>query len=103
MRSGQASRIRAAILYRDEEKILANVPDPERLYREEILPRKLDLYEEYVRSQDLLGRREDPGSNGHCSRRRYPADPWPQTIGLRRDSQQRPKAVRIHAQEMRMS
>jgi len=41
----------AAILYRDEEKILANVPDPERLYREEILPRKLDLYVEYVRTR----------------------------------------------------
>ena len=45
----------AAILYRDEEKILANVPDPERLYREEILPRKLDLYEEYVRSRTFWG------------------------------------------------
>jgi len=44
----------AAILYRDEEKILANVPDPERLYREEILPQKLDLYEEYVRTRSLL-------------------------------------------------
>jgi len=41
----------AAILYLDEEKILANVPDPERLYREEILPRKLDLYVEYVRTR----------------------------------------------------
>ena len=45
----------AAILYRDEEKILAGVADPERLYREEILPRKLDLYEEYVRTRTFWG------------------------------------------------
>src|SRR5271157_1157036 len=41
----------AAILYRDEETILAGAPDPERLYREQILPRKLDLYVEYVRTR----------------------------------------------------
>ena len=70
----------AAILYRDEEKILANVPDPARLYREEILPRKLDLYVEYVRTRtfwgdlNILGRTalaivagapSDPDARGH--------------------------------------
>ncbi len=45
----------AAILYRDEEKILAGAADPERLYREQILPRKLDLYEEYVRTRTFWG------------------------------------------------
>jgi lipopolysaccharide/colanic/teichoic acid biosynthesis glycosyltransferase len=45
----------AAILYRDEEKILASVADPERLYREQILPRKLDLYEKYVRTRTFWG------------------------------------------------
>ena len=65
----------AAILYRDEERVLAGIADPERFYREQILPRKLDLYEKYVTDQDLLGRREDPGSNGHRSRAGAPADP----------------------------
>ena len=83
----------AAILYRDEEKILANVPDPERLYREEILPRKLDLYEEYVRSRTFWGDVKILGRTAIALVAGTPADPW-QTIGLRRDSQQRPKAVR---------
>ena len=33
----------AAILYRDEEQILAGAPDPEAEYREQILPRKLAI------------------------------------------------------------
>ena len=41
----------AAILYRDEERVLAGIADPERFYREQILPRKLDLYVEYVRTR----------------------------------------------------
>ena len=41
----------ASIVYRNEEAILARSPDPERTYREVILPHKLDLYEEYVRTQ----------------------------------------------------
>ena len=45
----------ASIEYRDEEEILAASPDPEELYRQEILPRKLDLYEAYVRSRSFLG------------------------------------------------
>jgi lipopolysaccharide/colanic/teichoic acid biosynthesis glycosyltransferase len=43
----------ASIRYRNEEQLLAASPDPERTYREEILPRKLDLYEEYVRTQSF--------------------------------------------------
>jgi lipopolysaccharide/colanic/teichoic acid biosynthesis glycosyltransferase len=38
----------ASIRFRNEEEILAASPDPQRTYREEILPRKLDLYEQYV-------------------------------------------------------
>ena len=45
----------AAIVYRHEERILASSADPERAYREEILPHKLRLYEEYVRTRSLLG------------------------------------------------
>jgi lipopolysaccharide/colanic/teichoic acid biosynthesis glycosyltransferase len=45
----------ASIVYRDEEAILAACDEPERLYREEILPRKLDLYERYVRRRSLAG------------------------------------------------
>ena len=43
----------ASIKYRNEEKILALSDDPEKTYREEILPRKLDLYEDYVKSKSL--------------------------------------------------
>lgn len=45
----------ASIVYRHEERILAASPDPERTYRDEILPRKLDLYEDYVRTRTFLG------------------------------------------------
>jgi lipopolysaccharide/colanic/teichoic acid biosynthesis glycosyltransferase len=45
----------ASIEFRNEEEILAKSADPEQTYREEILPRKLDLYEQYVRTQSLRG------------------------------------------------
>lgn len=45
----------ASIAYRNEEEILAASSDPERMYREVILPRKLDLYEEYVRTRSFWG------------------------------------------------
>ena len=38
----------AAILYRNEEEILAKVMNPEIHYREIILPQKLNLYREYI-------------------------------------------------------
>jgi lipopolysaccharide/colanic/teichoic acid biosynthesis glycosyltransferase len=38
----------ASLIYRNEECILAAAPDPEKAYRDEILPRKLALYEEYI-------------------------------------------------------
>ncbi len=43
----------ASIKYRNEEKILAASDDPEETYREEILPRKLDLYEDYAKSKSV--------------------------------------------------
>jgi lipopolysaccharide/colanic/teichoic acid biosynthesis glycosyltransferase len=42
----------AALAYRDESSLLTG-PDPERTYLEEILPRKLDLYERYVAEQSV--------------------------------------------------
>ena len=43
----------ASIEFRDEEDILAHSSDPEKVYREEILPRKLELYEDYVMNVSL--------------------------------------------------
>ncbi len=65
----------AAILYRDEEKILAGVADPERLYREQILPRKLDLYEEYVRTRTFWGDLKILGQTAIAIIAGAPADP----------------------------
>lgn len=45
----------ASIVYRNEEELLAAADDPKELYRSVILPRKLDLYEDYVRTQSLVG------------------------------------------------
>lgn len=45
----------ASVHYRDEEEILAASPDPERTYRDVILPHKLDFYEEYVGRRTYLG------------------------------------------------
>jgi lipopolysaccharide/colanic/teichoic acid biosynthesis glycosyltransferase len=45
----------AAIIYRHEERILAAAPDPVTTYREQILPHKLDLYQDYVRNRTFLG------------------------------------------------
>jgi len=45
----------ASIVYRDEEKLLSQSSDPEKTYRDEILPHKLSLYEKYVEEQSLLG------------------------------------------------
>lgn len=38
----------ASVCFRHEERLLAESSDPERLYREVILPRKLELYDKYV-------------------------------------------------------
>jgi len=43
----------ASIRFRNEEELLAAAADPEREYREVILPRKLDLCEEYLREITL--------------------------------------------------
>ena len=44
----------ASLEFRSEEQLLAAAPDPEACYREEVLPRKLDLYERYVASASTL-------------------------------------------------
>jgi lipopolysaccharide/colanic/teichoic acid biosynthesis glycosyltransferase len=45
----------ASLVYRDEEILLAASPDPERAYREVILPHKLDIYGKYVDNNTVLG------------------------------------------------
>jgi lipopolysaccharide/colanic/teichoic acid biosynthesis glycosyltransferase len=45
----------ASIAYRDEESLLAGCKDPEEVYKEIILPRKLGLYEEYVANNSFYG------------------------------------------------
>lgn len=45
----------ASILFRNEEEILKNSPNPEETYKNEILPRKLDLYIDYVNNHSFLG------------------------------------------------
>ncbi len=44
----------ASLLFRNEEIILAQSENPEKIYREEILPQKLELYIAYVNEQSLL-------------------------------------------------
>ena len=65
----------AAILYRDEETILAGAPDPEELYREQVLPRKLDLYAEYVRTRTFWGDLKILGRTAVALVAGAPADP----------------------------
>ncbi len=45
----------ASIAFRNEEELLAASPNPEQAYRSTILPRKLDLCEEYLRNRSFLG------------------------------------------------
>ncbi len=45
----------ASIEFRNEEEILAAAADPERTYRNVILPRKLELYEQYVSTRSFRG------------------------------------------------
>jgi lipopolysaccharide/colanic/teichoic acid biosynthesis glycosyltransferase len=42
----------ASIIYRNEEELLAGEADPEKTYRERILPHKLSLYEDYIRRRN---------------------------------------------------
>jgi len=43
----------AAIEFSDEELILAKYDDPEKGYREEVLPRKIVLYNQYLKERDF--------------------------------------------------
>jgi lipopolysaccharide/colanic/teichoic acid biosynthesis glycosyltransferase len=45
----------ASIEFRDEEALLAASKDPERTYEEIVLPKKLDLYEDYVVNHTFWG------------------------------------------------
>jgi lipopolysaccharide/colanic/teichoic acid biosynthesis glycosyltransferase len=44
----------ASLEFRNEEEILAASLDKEKTYRDEILPRKLELYEAYVKKHSFL-------------------------------------------------
>src|SRR5690606_9317649 len=44
----------ASVEFRNESELMATHPDPERLYVEEIMPRKLALNLEYLRGRTLL-------------------------------------------------
>ena len=46
---------KASILYRNEESILVGSENPEKMYEETILPRKLELYEDYVANNSFFG------------------------------------------------
>jgi len=43
----------ASIAFRNEEEILSAAPDPIRHYREVVLPSKLDLAEQYIRTRSF--------------------------------------------------
>lgn len=45
----------ASIAFRRESELLSGSEDPDRLYREEILPKKVRLYREYVAQHSLIG------------------------------------------------
>ncbi|RYY02268.1 MAG: sugar transferase [Gammaproteobacteria bacterium] len=45
----------ASVKFRNEEYILQASTNPEKTYRQEILPQKLTLYEDYVNSNSLMG------------------------------------------------
>ncbi|CAB3650793.1 UDP-glucose:undecaprenyl-phosphate glucose-1-phosphate transferase [Achromobacter pulmonis] len=45
----------ASIRFRHENDLLAQSSDPERAYRESVLPEKLRLQQEYVRTQSFIG------------------------------------------------
>jgi lipopolysaccharide/colanic/teichoic acid biosynthesis glycosyltransferase len=45
----------ASVVFRDEETILSKAEDPEKEYRENILPTKLNLYEKYVDEISFFG------------------------------------------------
>ena len=45
----------ASILFRNEEEILAKSSSPTETYKNEILPKKLDLYIDYVQNQSFIG------------------------------------------------
>jgi lipopolysaccharide/colanic/teichoic acid biosynthesis glycosyltransferase len=45
----------ASLLFRRESEQLAEAEDPERLYVQQILPLKVEMYQRYVEQQSLLG------------------------------------------------
>ena len=44
----------ASVRFRDEESVLARVPDPIEYYAHHLLPAKLELAEEYLRKRSFL-------------------------------------------------
>ena len=45
----------ASIIFADEESVLSNQKEPKEYYRKEILPKKIAIYKEYIKSNSLWG------------------------------------------------
>jgi len=45
----------ASLVFRNEESLLTESKDPDTTYREIILPRKLELYEQYILHHSFTG------------------------------------------------
>lgn len=45
----------ASIMFRNEEAILSQTSSPEEMYRENILPKKMDMYIDYVNNHSFSG------------------------------------------------
>lgn len=45
----------ASVKFRNEEDLLAAAPDPEKAYRDEILPQKIAIYDDYARNISIAG------------------------------------------------
>ena len=70
---------------------MAGIADPARFYREQILPRKLDLYVEYVRTRTFWGDLKILGQTAIAIIAGAPADPHAsgrREVGIAEETQQ---------------
>lgn len=45
----------ASILFRNEEELLSKSDDPEEFYRENVLPKKIEIYKQYIKNKSTMG------------------------------------------------
>ncbi len=64
----------ASLVYRHEEEVLSQSADPERAYRESILPEKLRLSARYLRTRTLWSDLKLIALTARCSLSRRPSD-----------------------------